>query len=670
MSIWNFLTFLEISDTNAKIDALSREYEEYREEQEAGKKQATSDNIAVLFQELYTKNNDISKIDLSIISNIKNLINARYNGYKNIVHNPKHDIESFNIKSENQIKELPVLKTRFPDLSLYGIYLKWYLDLKCKDTIELLKKQDNNLDPYETLKKFYTLFDLDANPHISVDKKYITNLNKKTIEYYDNLPIPDMKRINNDIYITTTITYSNDKQYIGELKNGLPHGKGRLTYPNGNIYKEGTFLDGNLHSIGKMVYENGDIYEGDFKHGFRDGLGIYKFHDGDIYEGEFKDGLKDGFGKFTSKSQNGDFYDGQWRQDKQYTDEIAPIYNNSKTIEKYFENRDFENINKLIKQYQIGENKPGLEKLIKRVLKIEPDHEESLMILSEIYQEQERNDDAQLILEKLYKNKNNIEKLQFTRELSELYERKGDYKSSEIILMDSLEIANSCSDPDAEEYCRDNILDFQYSLGKNLAIQKKYEDAEEILKQNIKLSEERDDYIRHLRYGELADIYIDQNKFNESIPLLEEVLDYEEKEYKEEEKNNNDPSLLYPTTLVNVLEKLGEVHRRLNNYDKAKALINRSFILWDDFCAADNVATCRIMHKMVLLDIKQDKLDLAIPLIERIGTFLQANASIGFHKNEKLNDEINKIYTEADNMSNEDVSRLIFKKLKLLDLYH
>lgn len=725
MSMWNMLTFLEISDTNAKIDSLSRDYEEYREEQEAEKKQAISDNIAVLFQELYTKNNDISKIDLSIIPNIKNLINTRYINYENIDHNSKHNygtisfaiilsaaiffiltmlnndsmnpiiltvlliiagfflfssilniinrhkfIENFNIKSENQMKELPILKTRFPDLSSYGIYLKWYLDFKCKDTIELLKKQDDAFDPYETLKKLYTLFDLDANPEISVDKSFINSLNKKVIEHYDNLPIPDVERVNNDIITTTTVTYSNDNNYTGELKNGLPHGKGKLIYPNGDIYKEGIFSDGNLHGIGKMIYENGDIYEGYFKHGSRDGQGIYKFHDGNIYEGEYKDGLRDGFGKFIWESKNGDFYDGQWRQDKQYTDDITPIYNNSKTIEKYFENRDFDNINKLIKQYKVCENKPGLEQLVKRLLKIEPNHEDALIILADIYQEQEKDDDAQLILEKLYKskNKNDIEKLGFTRELSELYEHQGNYESSEAILRESLDVAKNCSDAEADEYCRDCVLDFQYSLGKNLATQKKYEAAEEILKQNIKLSEETDDYIRHLRYERLADIYIAQGKFNKCLPMLEYVVDYNEKQYEHEKKNSNNQSLVHPIILVLSLEKLGEVYRILKKYEKSEILLNRSLILWTNFCNTDDVLTCKIMHKMVLLYVQQDKLDLAVPLIQRIVSFVQANTPINFTENEKLNDEINKIYTEADNMRNKDVSGLIFNKLKYIEL--
>jgi hypothetical protein len=34
-----------------------------------------------------------------------------------------------------------------------------------------------------------------------------------------------------------------------------------------------------------MNYQNGDIYEGEWKNGLKDGSGIYKYYNGDKYSG-------------------------------------------------------------------------------------------------------------------------------------------------------------------------------------------------------------------------------------------------------------------------------------------------------------------------------------------------------------------------------------------------
>jgi hypothetical protein len=46
----------------------------------------------------------------------------------------------------------------------------------------------------------------------------------------------------------------------GETLNGKPHGKGKYTFSNGNVY-EGEFYNDKLHSKGKMSYADGTIEE-------------------------------------------------------------------------------------------------------------------------------------------------------------------------------------------------------------------------------------------------------------------------------------------------------------------------------------------------------------------------------------------------------------------------
>jgi V8-like Glu-specific endopeptidase len=45
---------------------------------------------------------------------------------------------------------------------------------------------------------------------------------------------------------------NNDEYYIGELKNGLRHGKGKLYYKNGKLKLEGNFVNDKLEGFGKL----------------------------------------------------------------------------------------------------------------------------------------------------------------------------------------------------------------------------------------------------------------------------------------------------------------------------------------------------------------------------------------------------------------------------------
>ena len=55
-------------------------------------------------------------------------------------------------------------------------------------------------------------------------------------------------------------------KYEGEIKNGIAHGLGTLTWTDGNKY-EGEFKEGKKHGHGKYTYSNGDKYEGEYENG-------------------------------------------------------------------------------------------------------------------------------------------------------------------------------------------------------------------------------------------------------------------------------------------------------------------------------------------------------------------------------------------------------------------
>jgi len=114
-----------------------------------------------------------------------------------------------------------------------------------------------------------------------------------------------------------TIKFPNGDVYTGEVKDGIPHGKGKSVYPGGSSYEgdfaliNGTLLNGNgifTHPNGawnKGIFKNGDFvsgtvrmiradgslgYECGWANGKHNGYGKAVMADGTVHEGEFKDG--------------------------------------------------------------------------------------------------------------------------------------------------------------------------------------------------------------------------------------------------------------------------------------------------------------------------------------------------------------------------------------------
>ncbi|CAI2371626.1 unnamed protein product [Moneuplotes crassus] len=64
----------------------------------------------------------------------------------------------------------------------------------------------------------------------------------------------------------------------------------------------------------KYTYKSGVVYEGEWKGGFRDGIGTQKWPDGATYEGSWRFNKAEGKGKFTHT--NGTIYEGSCANDK------------------------------------------------------------------------------------------------------------------------------------------------------------------------------------------------------------------------------------------------------------------------------------------------------------------------------------------------------------------
>lgn len=101
--------------------------------------------------------------------------------------------------------------------------------------------------------------------------------------------------------------------YVGSFVSGKKHGHGSFSHANGDEYV-GSFVNGSKHGHGSYSYANGDLYVGNFEKGKRNGSGTYTWADGERYIGSFVDGEKSGWG--TVQYTNGECYEGSFANDK------------------------------------------------------------------------------------------------------------------------------------------------------------------------------------------------------------------------------------------------------------------------------------------------------------------------------------------------------------------
>ena len=88
------------------------------------------------------------------------------------------------------------------------------------------------------------------------------------------------------------MTYADGGRYEGDLR----HGEGVMTFPAGRTRYEGAFADGRPHGRGRLSYADGDAYEGEIADGQPHGRGVLTYDGGSRHEGTFEDGLLHGPG--------------------------------------------------------------------------------------------------------------------------------------------------------------------------------------------------------------------------------------------------------------------------------------------------------------------------------------------------------------------------------------
>ena len=74
------------------------------------------------------------------------------------------------------------------------------------------------------------------------------------------------------------------------------NGEGKLCFKNDEKIYEGDFVDNKFQGIGKYIDEDGDYYEGEWLNDKKHGKGKEYYKNGDIkYEGEFIDDKYQGY---------------------------------------------------------------------------------------------------------------------------------------------------------------------------------------------------------------------------------------------------------------------------------------------------------------------------------------------------------------------------------------
>jgi hypothetical protein len=114
-----------------------------------------------------------------------------------------------------------------------------------------------------------------------------------------------------------SVTFQNGDQYTGELKNGIPHGRGVMIYPPNDpraLKKyEGDFNNGMRHGNGSMTFANGSVYTGQFEMDHINGAGKMLYPNGRVYDGLFKVGKRHGLG--TTVYPDGERFEGIYQND-------------------------------------------------------------------------------------------------------------------------------------------------------------------------------------------------------------------------------------------------------------------------------------------------------------------------------------------------------------------
>jgi hypothetical protein len=158
--------------------------------------------------------------------------------------------------------------------------VKKYIKLKGKKTCNETKRTMNAHELTE-LGRTYVDEDDECQEYLQRIHAHFSNGDKQKVG--EGIPKYDGERSENGMrHGTGTYTYPNGKYYKGTWKNDKKHGEGKLYFKDGEISYEGFYKDGKRHGKGKMTDKKGNKYNGDWVENKKHGKGVYKSVTGSV----------------------------------------------------------------------------------------------------------------------------------------------------------------------------------------------------------------------------------------------------------------------------------------------------------------------------------------------------------------------------------------------------
>ena len=206
-----------------------------------------------------------------------------------ILYNKEMDITIIEIISNDKIKDKYFLLPNINNIDYINkdIYIVQYPGGNDLSYSEGKIKEINN---YEIIYDASTQSGSSGSPILLKDTTEIIGIHKQGSNYkkenYGTLIYSFIQILNYKKKI-----YENGEYYIGEMLNGLRHGKGKEYYKNGTIMYDGNFVNGKREGDGKYIDESGNYYIGQWLNDLQHGKGIVYYKNGTImYDGNFING--------------------------------------------------------------------------------------------------------------------------------------------------------------------------------------------------------------------------------------------------------------------------------------------------------------------------------------------------------------------------------------------
>ena len=124
--------------------------------------------------------------------------------------------------------------------------------------------------------------------------------------------------------------------YEGNWEHGKRNGMGRRLYNAGDLY-EGLWKDGVAHGKGINILPNKTRYIGEYRNGYLNGKGMCIKPNKSKYIGDYKDSYRHGYGVMINR-KTGARYEGYWKNDKKHGQAVSHL-GKGKYIGQYYQGK-------------------------------------------------------------------------------------------------------------------------------------------------------------------------------------------------------------------------------------------------------------------------------------------------------------------------------------------